>query len=146
LKDGQVLGLMGDRPLADRFELIRFMGRLAPFDVTAFRMAAALRVPVIFIFGFKSGGNTYDFYARTPRMYTYAKDRPREVQCAEWAAEFAGEIEQMIRKYPKQWFNFYPFWSSVPTAPSGEQASLTNNVLVEDLLARTVAASHDSHV
>ena len=137
LRSGQVLGLMGDRPLADRFELIKFMGRLAPFDVTAFRMAAALRVPVIFIFGFKSGGNTYDFYAGKPRLYSYAKDKPREIQCAEWAAEFAAEIEQMIRKYPLQWFNFYPFWSSVPTAPSGEQASLTNNVLVEDLMARS---------
>ena len=62
---------MGDRPLADRFELIPFLGKLAPFDVTAFRVAAATHVPLLFTFGFKGKGDQYDFFARAPREYRF---------------------------------------------------------------------------
>ena len=133
LKNGRCLGLMGDRPLGDRFELIPFLGKLAPFDMTAFRVAAATQVPLLFTFGFKGDGDRYDFFARAPRIYKFALDQPRELQCYEWAREFVREIEFFIRKYPDQWFNFYPFWSALPTAPSGELGALKNNALIEDL-------------
>ncbi|MGZ3722658.1 MAG: LpxL/LpxP family acyltransferase, partial [Bdellovibrionales bacterium] len=133
LKNGRCIGLMGDRPMADRFELIPFMGRIAPFDVTPFRMAAALRVPLLYTFGFKGAGKHYDFYAREPKVYSYTTDEPREAQLYKWACEYAADIEHFIRIYPDQWFNFYPFWSALPTAPSGEIGALTNNTLLEDL-------------
>ena len=107
---------MGDRPIGDRFELIPFLGKLAPFDVTAYRLAAALRVPLLVTFGFKSEEG-YDFYARAPRDYQFAPGRSREEQLYEWALDYVREVEHFVKKYPDQWFNFYPFWSALPAAP-----------------------------
>lgn len=138
LKRGECVGLMGDRPIGDRFELIPFLGKLAPFDVTAYRLAAALRVPLLLTFGFKSEEG-YDFYARAPRDYEYAPDRSREEQLYEWAIEYGREVESFVKKYPDQWFNFYPFWSALPAAPNGQLACQANNFLLEELRARHVA-------
>jgi predicted LPLAT superfamily acyltransferase/uncharacterized protein (DUF2062 family) len=138
LKGGRCIGLMGDRPMADRFELIPFLGKIAPFDVTPFRMAAALRVPLIFTFGFKGDGQKYHFYASDPQHYAYNATEPREQQLFQWASAYAAHVEGMIREYPEEWFNFYPFWSAVPMAPQGGVAAQTNNVFLEELLKRVV--------
>ena len=133
LKRGGNVALMGDRPLADRFELIPFFGRLAPFDMTAFRVAAATRTKLLFTFGFKAAGDNYDFYARPSKLYAFNNDEPRELQCYQWACEYVREVEGLVRLYPDQWFNFYPFWSALPSAPSGELGAQSNNHIVEDL-------------
>lgn len=133
LKNGRGLGLMGDRPLGDRFELIPFLGKLAPFDMTAFRLASATRVPLLFTFGFKNKSGVYDFYARPSKVYEFNTDEPRELQTYNWAKEYVSDVEYFVRRYPMQWFNFYPFWSSLPTAPSGELGAQSNNNLLEEL-------------
>jgi len=135
LKRGATLGLMGDRPLADRFELIPFLGRLAPFDMTPFRFAAAMQTPLLFTFGFKGEGDRYQFYARPARLYQFKPGVSRELQCREWAREFVGEMEGLLWRYPEQWFNFYPFWSSLPTSPNGDLSSPAHSHLFEELEA-----------
>jgi predicted LPLAT superfamily acyltransferase/glycosyltransferase involved in cell wall biosynthesis len=133
LRDGKCVALMGDRPIADRFELIPFLGKLAPFDVTAFRLAAATRAPLIFTFGFKGQGNLYEFYGKPGRIYQYNDAIARELQLYAWAEQFVKEVESFVRRYPEQWFNFYSFWSSVPTAPDGMPMRLTGHSLLEEL-------------
>lgn len=137
LKRGECIGLMGDRPIGDRFELIPFLGRLAPFDVTAYRLAAALRVPLLLTFGFKNG-TTYDFYARPPREYHFQPGRSRDEQLYQWASLYVREIEYFVKRYPDQWFNFYPFWSALPAAPNGQLAAQANNNLLQELNERPV--------
>jgi predicted LPLAT superfamily acyltransferase len=139
LQRGECIGLMGDRPIGDRFELIPFLGKLAPFDVTAYRLAAALRVPLLVTFGFKSEEG-YDFYARAPRDYQFAPGRSREEQLYEWALDYVREVEHFVKKYPDQWFNFYPFWSALPAAPNGQLAAQANNSLLQELSERPVRA------
>lgn len=141
LKSGRCIALMGDRPMADRFELIPFMGKLAPFDVTPFRMAAALRVPLLFTFGFKGVKQHYDFYARPSRVYIYEPGVPREVQLFDWACEYAKHVEHFIRMYPDEWFNFYPFWSALPAAPNGGLGALSGNRTLEELPRGSTAES-----
>ena len=130
---GKPIGLMGDRPLSDRFELVLFCGRLAAFDTTAFRMAAASRVPLLMSFGFKGRSQSYDFFALPPREYKYSADENRLLQCYDWVQDYASHLEKMIRVYPKQWFNFFPFWSSVPQPPISESAAKSPNHLKEEL-------------
>jgi len=134
LKDGKCVAIMGDRPIADRFELIPFMGKLAPFDVTAFRLAAATRAPLLFTFGFKGQGQDYEFYGRPSRVYQYSQQAARELQLFAWAEGFVAELEKFVRMYPEQWFNFYSFWSSVPTAPDGTPMRGSGQVLLEELM------------
>jgi predicted LPLAT superfamily acyltransferase/uncharacterized protein (DUF2062 family) len=133
LRAGEAIGCMGDRPIGPRFELLPLLGRLVAIDMTAFRLAAALEVPLILTFGFKATAERYDFFARPPRYFAFDTTRSRELQCVEWAREYVAEIERCIKKYPDQWFNFYPFWSSLPTSPNGEIEIATKNSLAEDL-------------
>lgn len=130
---GRCVGLMGDRPISDRFELIPFLGKLAPFDVTAFRLAAASHVPLMFAFGFKGEGKEYKYYGKPARLYRYNEKIPRELQLYAWAEQYVREVEILVRRYPEQWFNFYPFWSSVPTAPDGRAVRNVGNCLLEEL-------------
>jgi len=135
LSRGEPVGLMGDRPLSERVELVPFFGRLAPFDVTGFRVAAATRVPLVFTFGFKGRNKSYDLYASPVREYRYAPGEDRALQCYEWTAEYARELERWLRRYPDQWFNFFPFWSSRPVPPlnTGASGSKAANYLLQEL-------------
>ncbi|MGE4130733.1 MAG: DUF2062 domain-containing protein [Bdellovibrionales bacterium] len=132
LRDGRTIGLMGDRPIGHRFELIPFLGRLAPFDVTAFRLAAATGTPLLFTYGLKAADGNYDFYARPARRYTYAPGLAREFQLYAWVEQYVRDLEERVKVYPDQWFNFYPFWSSLPVPPEGQTGS-GQNQLLEDL-------------
>src|SRR5690606_22843733 len=96
LKHGEVLALLGDRPIGDRFELIPFLGKLAPFDVTAFRLAAALRVPLLLTFGFKVDASRYDFFALAPRQFIFNEGRSRDEQLYEWAQSYVREVERFV--------------------------------------------------
>lgn len=134
LKNGRCVGLMGDRPVGDRFELIPFLGRLAPFDMTAFRLSAVYKVPLIFTFGFKNKKGDYEVFTRRPaKVYQFTEQQAREIQCYNWAREYVRELEHFVRVYPEQWFNFYPFWSDLPVTPSGQLAAQSHNYLLEDL-------------
>jgi predicted LPLAT superfamily acyltransferase/uncharacterized protein (DUF2062 family) len=133
LADGGTVGLMGDRPLGSQFELVPFFGKLAPFDVTPFRLGAACDVPLLFTFGFKSArdGGLYEFFATPEHRYRYAEAAGgRALQCYSWVGEYVKTLESMVARYPEQWFNFFPFWSTVPAA---EKESRSKNHLVEEL-------------
>ncbi|MEQ1876505.1 MAG: DUF2062 domain-containing protein, partial [Bdellovibrionia bacterium] len=119
LARGFPLGLMGDRPISNHFELIPFMGRLAPFDTTPFRLAASCGARLLFTFGFKGAGDSYDFFATPAREYKYTDTEDRALRCYTWAAEFAQATDRFVEKYPEQWFNFFPFWSAPPMNAAG---------------------------
>ncbi len=124
LAEGRAVALMGDRPIGKHFELIPFFGHLAPFDTTAFKLAATTGKPLLFSFNFKGAGRAYRFSATPKRYYKYAPGRDRDEQCREWAQEFATCLEEKVREYTDQWFNFFPFWST-PPAPPGPLERIT---------------------
>lgn len=128
------VALMGDRPLAGDYELIPFFGKLAPFDVTAFRLAADTRAPLLFAFIVKTGERTYDLLNSTPRFYAYSDRVSRELQLYAWAEQYARELEILVRKFPEQWFNLYKFWSALPKLPNGLVLESRQNLLLEDML------------
>lgn len=127
LARGNPVGLMGDRPLGGAFELVLFLGKLAPFDVTPFRIAAACEAPLLFVFGFKGKGDHYDFHSSPPRVLRFPPGVDRARQCLSWAQEYATTLEALLRRYPEQWSNFFPFWSSPPNLPAGVPPARTRN-------------------
>lgn len=119
--------LMCDRLKNARTELIRFFGKLAPFDVSAFREAAESGRPMIFCFAFKEGGE-YRLQMQRPRQFTFRGDLSRDIQAVEMAREFVNELERVVIENPRQWFNLFPFWSEVPANETGR---ITNYLLEE---------------
>lgn len=114
LGNGRPIGMMGDRPTTRRFELVSFCGKLIAIDVTAFRVAATLGVELLFTFGFRKGDGQYAFFATPPKRYGFDQVRSQDEQCHLWASEFAHLLETFVKQHKEQWFNFYPFFSSLP--------------------------------
>ena len=133
LQQGKPIGFMGDRPLGASYELVPFFGRLAPFDMKPYRIAMACGSSVLFTAGFKGIGSTYDFYAAEPPPAVATGAESKVLTCYKLTSSFAEQVEAWLRKYPEQWANYYPFWSSVPASPTDVQASRVRNYLAEEL-------------
>jgi len=85
---------------------VRFMGAAARFPAGPFLLAATFRVPVSLVFAFKESASHYHLYATPPREY----HGRRQQGVQEAAADFVAALEEKVRQYPEQWFNYYDFW------------------------------------
>jgi len=131
LNDAHSVGIMSDRPLSGRFELVPLLGKLAILDSTPFYIASLCSAPIVSTYGFKSKGNIYDFYAERPHILDRNDSTSRQEQALHWLCHHASSIEQMLKLYPHQWFNFYPFWSTLPNEL--KSATTEQNQLIEEL-------------
>jgi predicted LPLAT superfamily acyltransferase len=112
ISGGGFVVIAGDRvPLAPDGAALAasFLGKSAHFPVGPYILAAALACPVFMMFGARSGQG----FAVTARLLAERVVLPREAREAAirpyleaYAAALAGEC----RKYPLQWFTFFPFW------------------------------------
>jgi len=120
IEHGDIVGLLADRsPFADRAVRVPFLGRLAPFPVGAYRLAALLEAPTVFACAVLDGPGYEIFFESldTPAVGEWKADREEYVRGQ--AARFAAQLEKYARAYPLNWFNFYDFWheSAPSTAP-----------------------------
>lgn len=81
-----------------------FLGAKASFPAGPFILATTYKVPVSFVFALKEGARHYHFFAGKMRVY----DRDR----AAILDGFALAMEEKVKKYPEQWYNYYNFWQS----------------------------------
>lgn len=102
LKAGELLCIQGDRYLETAPTLdLKFFDELALFPKGPFDLASRLKVPVSFAFAMKAGKRHYKLNATSP--YT-------ALNSEQLANEFVGIVEEKVKEYPLQWFNFYDFW------------------------------------
>jgi predicted LPLAT superfamily acyltransferase len=110
VREGGWVGCLADRNISgDRTAMHEFLGREAPFPVGPFRLAAALRCPVLTMFGVYRGDRSYDVYFD---LLADASNGAGEPQIAEWMKRYAARLESHCRGAPYNWFNFYPFWDA----------------------------------
>jgi len=85
----------------------KFLGADAKFPVGPFVLAATFKVPVSFVFAMKETNLHYHFFATSDRTdLSLGKD----ALTGKLLTEFAAEMENKVKKYPEQWYNFYNFW------------------------------------
>jgi len=136
LEDQRHVGFLADRAIGTQVELIPFLGKLAPFESRPFRVAAACKAPLICAYTFKLSTTEYKFITSNHRELTYNSVEDRRAQIYNWTESFVKDLELQVRRFPHQWFNFYPFWSSLPVqqlAGHGPTAASTSNCLAEEL-------------
>jgi predicted LPLAT superfamily acyltransferase len=112
LRDGYVVAIQGDRTVDDRVVRVPFLGREAAFPIGPFILGAMSGCPVITTFGVQVGPRAYEFVADPPRTYKFERGKPRDLQLEEWVTTYARRLEEMVKKHPYQWFNFYDFWAA----------------------------------
>lgn len=100
---------------ADRFidksktTLFPFLGEPALFPIGPFILASSFNVPVSVVFGFKESSNHYHFFGSKPILREESESK-REFT-GRLVKEFANEMEDKLKLYPEQWFNYYNFWA-----------------------------------
>jgi len=99
---------------ADRFMdgnktvLKTFLRGQAKFPEGPFALAAAFQVPVSFVFAFKESTTHYHFYGSSLLL---RDDQELKRDFANrLLSSFIQELEEKIKMYPDQWFNYYNFW------------------------------------
>lgn len=114
LSQGHSLSIHGDRFFyGGRTLLTPLLGEEAPFPEGPFRIAAAEGCPVISLFMMREGHGRYTLYVRQlSDGADYQSDRRQRPQ--ELLVRYASAMEDMLARYPEQWFHFYDFWAKTP--------------------------------
>jgi predicted LPLAT superfamily acyltransferase len=112
LDAGAVVGLMIDRARAgEKTVAVNFLGGIAHFPASPWLLAAALKVPVLTVFGVWRGGDRYEAHVE---MIADAVELPRanrdEILRAR-AQDYADRLAERVRAAPYNWLNFFDFWA-----------------------------------
>lgn len=109
LNNHEYVCFQGDRFLnADKLLTCEFMGRKAEFPAGPFLLAARLQVPVVFYFSMREPNRTYHFHFLIANEIVRSKERKPEQLLLE---QYAKALENIVKQYPEQWFNYYQFWN-----------------------------------
>jgi len=109
LARNELICMHADRFLPGNKTLVKdFLGAPAHFPEGPFALAAAFRVPVSFVFAFKESAEHYHFFGSRP--YERGSEENKGEFRDRLAGAFVAEVEQKVRLYPIQWFNYYNFW------------------------------------
>lgn len=110
LRAGEIVCLHGDRILdGQRNESIDFLGKKALFPIGPFTIASVSGAPVVPFIAVKTGMYSYMFKAFEP---IYIERRATADQYRNAVGKYVAVLENVSRKYPLQWFNFYQFWGN----------------------------------
>lgn len=111
LERGGLLAALADRVDGAAASLTApFLGRPTSFPLGPHVLAARAGAPVLMCFGLYEGGSRYriefvPFGAAAERGSRGAALQPV-------VDRYAALLEQYARRYPLNWFNFYPYWSA----------------------------------
>jgi predicted LPLAT superfamily acyltransferase len=113
LAAGHVIGMLADRGLGgDPTREFDFLGAPAPFPIGPFRVAAMLRVPVLFMTGLYLGGNRYRIHFEPLADFSAVDRRHRDAAIVAAQQQYVDRLAHFCRQAPYNWFNFFDFWRS----------------------------------
>jgi len=112
MDNNELVVIHGDRFTGDApFIPTLFMEHQAKFPYGPYYLVARFNKPVSFVFAFKESAKHYHFYATKPKQYPRVKNiNDRKEISGRILADYIPHLEDKIKKYPHQWFNFYDFW------------------------------------
>jgi predicted LPLAT superfamily acyltransferase len=118
--NGEIVAMHGDRYIeGNKTIILDFFDKPAAFPIGPVNMAARFNVPVSFVFAVKEKLRHYHFFA-TPLLHVTFTRNPlkREETLLSAIRVYVGKFEEIVRRYPLQWFNYYDFWKLPETSLS----------------------------
>jgi predicted LPLAT superfamily acyltransferase len=116
LMAGEAVGMRADRRISSRFISAEVLGSDAKLPDGPFTAAVATGANVVLVFAFRTGYRRYELHASEPRSYRVEDGGDKQAMAAMAASDFAAALTESVRRFPLQWFNFYPFWDASSTA------------------------------
>jgi predicted LPLAT superfamily acyltransferase len=114
LDKGEMIAILCDRHFGGRkIKTIKFMGEDASFPTGIFTIAAQMEIPIVSTFIMKEKRSRYQGYMKHLQL-------PERTSTISETMEtmlhlYAASIEDILRQYPHQWFNYYPYWEKAKT-------------------------------
>ena len=110
LENGGIVTIPCDRVYGSSKKVsCRFLGQNAYFPLAPFHLAARMNVPVVSLFMMKDNYKKYHAYILPIEADTTEINTTKRAELL--ARNFVSNCEQIIKKYPQQWFNYYDFWN-----------------------------------
>ena len=111
LERGEIVVIPCDRVFGSPKSIIcDFIEGKARFPIGTFRLAAQLEVPILTLFIMKQKGTTYHVHERLLEENPNLSNSTKKAE--DMAKQYVKELEDIVKKYPTQWFNFFPFWEA----------------------------------
>lgn len=108
LKNNELVCMHADRFVEGNKTIAHeFLGDKANFPVGPFLLALKFRVPVAFVFAMKETTFHYHFSSTDAKEYDV---KEKDVFIAQVLDDFTKAMEEKVKVYPEQWFNYYDFW------------------------------------
>lgn len=103
LANNELICFTGDRYTENvKYLTAPLLGQEARFPAGPFLIASRLRVPVAYVYVMKEANLHYHLYTREAQV------KHRDAQAL--LESYTESVENMIKKYPLQWFNYFDFW------------------------------------
>jgi predicted LPLAT superfamily acyltransferase len=110
LQKNEMVCLHADRYLeGNKTEVLDFLGEKARFPLGPFLLAAGFKVPVSIVFAFKESNTHYHFFGS--KAVRQSDSETKAEFTSRLLSDFAVQLEQKVKMYPEQWFNYYNFWT-----------------------------------
>ena len=107
--NGETVSTYCDRSMDEHRMLeIDFMGKKAPFPMGPFQIATKFKMYCLSVIVVKENSYTYKAYV----------DRIEGNSAEEKVKAYADIVSKHLKRYPHQWFNFYPFWNDKTNSDS----------------------------
>ena len=104
LNSGEYVCFNGDRYVhPENLKKVDFLGGEASLPRGPFLIASRCRVPVVFYYAMREKNRTYRFIFREAES---VRDTDALI------AQYITSLESVVRRYPRQWFNFYKYWEN----------------------------------
>jgi KDO2-lipid IV(A) lauroyltransferase len=111
LARNEILAMQGDRASSERTIVADLFGAPFAFPLGPFLLAYVCDAPLLPAFVLQDGWDR--FRSSMGELVVFPRTGDRDADLAAGVAQYARELERMVRKHPHQWFNFYELW---PTA------------------------------
>ncbi|MBP5548593.1 MAG: acyltransferase [Bacteroidales bacterium] len=112
IDDGDAVSMPADRLLGSKKNLpCIFMGSEAALPAGPFVFAAQKEIPVFAVFVMKKKATRYTLIVRRVDNEESRSESSVRGRAAIMAKSYAGILENVVKQYPYQWFNYFDFWN-----------------------------------
>ncbi|SMM98417.1 Lysophospholipid acyltransferase [uncultured Candidatus Thioglobus sp.] len=111
LDNAQFVAILADRKI-DQQKTIKcsLLGDDIQIPKSPFALPYILKKPAIVFFGIYVGKNKYEIHFKELKINHQDARTNREQNIAKDAQTYTSYMQEMIEKYPFNWFNFYDYW------------------------------------
>ena len=110
LSNGQTVSIPGDRIWgSSKAVTVNILGHEARLPMGPFKVITTRALDAIVVHVVKVAARRYKIFV-TP--LNYDKEASRNTQVEQLSTQYAAEVERVVRLYPTQWYNYFPFWGT----------------------------------